>query len=72
MESKAMDEKAKVSIIPSGEKFLILDDAVYAVELARLEMLIDHAWAEGKEILAVTAIHLQIPSLLMLLRNPTY
>ena len=72
MEFIAKEENSKVSISPSGEKFLILDDSVYAVKLARLEILIDHARVEGKEILAVTAIHLQKPSLRMLLRNSTY
>ena len=35
VESKFKDEKANVSIIPSDEKFMVLDQAAYAVELAR-------------------------------------
>lgn len=56
MESKVKDENANISISPSGEEFMIPEEAAYAVELARVERLVDQARAEGKEVVVVMGV----------------
>ena len=48
--------KAEYSVSPSNEKFVIPQEDEYAAELERLEMMVNQARNEGKEIVVVMGV----------------